>query len=51
MYIISDKIKENEVGGTCGTHGRGNCTGFWWESQKESNRLEDQGIDGRIGSE
>jgi hypothetical protein len=22
------QIKENEVGGTCGTHGRGMCTGF-----------------------
>jgi alpha-glucosidase (family GH31 glycosyl hydrolase) len=22
------------------------CTGFWWESQKERNHLEDQGVDG-----
>jgi hypothetical protein len=27
------------------------CTGFWWESQKERDRLEDQGVDGRMGSE
>jgi hypothetical protein len=26
------------------------CTGFWWESQKEKDYLEDQGVDGRMGS-
>jgi hypothetical protein len=25
-------------------------TGFWWESLKEKGNLEDQGVDGRIGS-
>jgi hypothetical protein len=25
------------------------CTGFWWESPKEKDRLEDQGVDGRMG--
>jgi hypothetical protein len=39
------------VGGTCGTHGREQCTGFWWDSSEERDHMEDQGIDGRIGSE
>jgi hypothetical protein len=29
------------VVGTCDTHGRGKCTGFQWESQKERHHLED----------
>jgi hypothetical protein len=28
---------------------RGKCTRFWWESQKEKDHLEDEGIDGRVG--
>jgi hypothetical protein len=27
------------------------CTGFWWESQKERDDLEDRGVDGRTRSE
>jgi hypothetical protein len=25
------------------------CTGFWWESPKEKDHLEDGGVDGRMG--
>jgi hypothetical protein len=27
------------------------CTGFWWESHKERDHLEDRGVDGRMGLE
>jgi hypothetical protein len=30
---------------------REKCIGFWWESQKEIDHLEDQGVDDRMGSE
>jgi hypothetical protein len=30
---------------------RGKCTGFWWESRKERDHLEERGVDGRMGSE
>jgi hypothetical protein len=26
------------------------CKGFWWESQKERDHLEDQDVDARMGS-
>jgi hypothetical protein len=34
---VSDQIKEDEVGGTCGTHGEGErcLQGFGWESRRE----------------
>jgi hypothetical protein len=28
-----------------------NCTRFWWESPKEKDHLEDQGVGGKMGSE
>jgi hypothetical protein len=30
---------------------REKCTRFWWESPKETDHLEDQGIGGKMGSE
>jgi hypothetical protein len=30
---------------------RGKCTRFWWESPKERDHLEDQGVGGKRGSE
>jgi hypothetical protein len=30
---------------------RGKCTRFWLESPNERDHFEDQGVDGRIGSE
>jgi hypothetical protein len=30
---------------------RGKCKRFQWKSQKERDHFEDQGIDGRMGSE
>jgi hypothetical protein len=27
------------------------CTGFWWESPKEGDHLEDRVVNGRMGSE
>jgi hypothetical protein len=26
------------------------CRGFWWECPKENDQLEDQGVDGKMGS-
>jgi hypothetical protein len=43
----------NEVGGACGTHGRGekSVQGFGWESPKERDHWEDQGVGGKMGLE
>jgi len=30
---------------------REKCTRFWWESPKERDHSEDQGVDGKMGSE
>jgi hypothetical protein len=30
---------------------REKCTRFWWESPKERDNLEDQGVGGKMGSE
>jgi hypothetical protein len=51
-FAILTVIKENEVGGTCGTHGRGEeCVQSFMGKLEGKNHLEDQGIDGRMGSE
>jgi hypothetical protein len=44
------KIKKNEMGGAYSMYGGGEemHTGFWWGNVRESNQLEDIGIDGRI---
>jgi hypothetical protein len=49
-HYWADEIKENEMGGTYGMYGRGECKRFWWENQKERDHLEDQGVDGKMGS-
>jgi hypothetical protein len=46
IYYKAVQIKENEVGWACGTHGRGKCTRFRWESLKKRDHSENQGIDG-----
>jgi hypothetical protein len=44
-------MKENEVGGACGTHGRGekHVQGFGGIALRRKYHLEDLDIDGRIG--
>jgi hypothetical protein len=51
FYSSPDQVKANVVGKACGTHGREKCTMFWWESPKERDHLEDQGVGGKMGSE
>jgi hypothetical protein len=40
------------VGRACGTHGRGEkrVEGFGGKTQRKKDHLEDQGVDGRMGS-
>jgi hypothetical protein len=50
--ILADKIRENEVGGTYGMHGRGeeSVEGFGGKA-RWNDCLEDTDDDGRMGSE
>jgi hypothetical protein len=45
---IIRQVKANEVGRAYGTHRREKCTRFWWESPKERDHSEDQGVGGRM---
>lgn len=36
------------MGNDCDKHGREMRTAFWWETQKERDKLEDSGVDGWI---
>jgi hypothetical protein len=49
-YYLGDKIKEDEMGGTCGTYGGEVYTGvrILVGNKKESDSLKDLGVDGRI---
>jgi hypothetical protein len=53
LHNLASQVTANEMGGACGTHGRGEngVQGFWWESPKERDQLEDQGVGGKMGSE
>jgi hypothetical protein len=46
-HYLGDKIKKNEMGGSC--MGRGKLhTEFWWGNLSERHHLENVGVDGRI---
>jgi muramidase (phage lysozyme) len=48
--IKSDQVKKEEMCGACSTKGgRGMLIGYWWESQKERDHLEDQDVGGWTG--
>jgi hypothetical protein len=51
--MLLDKSNQRGWGGWGMWHAwvRGEtCTGLWWESPKERDHFEDQGVDGRMGS-
>jgi hypothetical protein len=52
--ISLDKSSQGEWGGRGMLHAcerREKCTRFWWESPREGDHLEDQGVGGKMGSE
>jgi hypothetical protein len=53
-HISLGRSSQDEWGGRVMWHAwerRENCTMFWWESPKERDHSEDQGVGGRMGSE
>jgi hypothetical protein len=49
QILLGDRIKEDEIGGACSTHMRGDVpVVFWLEALKGRNHSEDIVIDGRI---
>jgi hypothetical protein len=53
IYHEADHVKANEVGGACGTHGRGEkiVQGFGGKARRKEITWEDQGLGGRMGLE
>jgi hypothetical protein len=52
--ILLGRSNQGEWGGQDMWHARESrrkCKRFWWESQKERDHLEDQGVNERMGSE
>jgi hypothetical protein len=46
FVLVDDQMKEDEMGRACSTNmgRRGMHIGYWWESQKERDQLEDQDV-------
>jgi hypothetical protein len=52
LYSSSDIIRQVKANEVCGAwEWREKCTRFWWESLKERDHLEDQGVGGKMESE
>jgi hypothetical protein len=52
--FMTGRSSQDEWGGQDMWHaweGREKCTRFWWESPKETDHSEDQGLNGRMGSD